>query len=160
MEFAATMSVCYNVIMEYLVGAIATFICLFLFSIIAKKEIAKTKPLRIQKTQSYSYEIIRPVVPLIQMLKTFQEDKLTTQASKHSEKNTIKVLQVGNAVYWIAKNSLYTANYSNGRINEESTKIVDTMALDAVQLEKIIYIVDTLTKEDPNDSSNPRDKEF
>lgn len=94
------------------------------------------------------------------MLQSFKNEKLVTQSAKHSEKNTITVLQLGDAVYWIAKNSLYTASYSNGQINEESTKVVDTMALDAVQLEKIIYIVDTLTRESSNDSSNSGDKEF
>jgi hypothetical protein len=130
------------------------------FSSIAKKEFSKSKPFRIQKTQSYSYDIIRPVVPILQMLQSFKNEKLVTQSAKHSEKNTITVLQLGDAVYWIAKNSLYTASYSNGQINEESTKVVDTMALDAVQLEKIIYIVDTLTRESSNDSSNSGDKEF
>lgn len=146
--------------MEYLVGSIATLICLLVFSNIAKKQSSVIKPLRIQKAQSYSYEIIRPVVPIIQMLKSFENKKLITQSSKHNDKNTLTVLQLGDAVYWIAKNSLYTASFSNGQINEESTKIVDTMALDDVQLEKIIYIVDTLTRESSNDSSNSGDKEF
>jgi hypothetical protein len=143
--------------MEYFIGSIATLISLWVFSVVVKKETKQIKPIKISRTQSYSYEIIKPVLPILELLK---QEPMDTQASRHAEKSTVKVLLVGSSVYWIAQNSLYTANFIDGKIDEESTKMVDTMALDDVQLDKIIFIVDTLTKEDSNDSSNPGDKKF
>lgn len=143
--------------MEYFIGSIVTLICLWVFANVSRKQTKQTKPFRVQKTQSFSYNIVLPILPILEIL---QKKKINTQASKYAEKNSVKVLQVGNSVYWIAQNSLYTAEFVNGKIDEDSTKVVDTMALDPVQLDKIIFIVDTLTKEDSNDSSNPGDKEF
>jgi hypothetical protein len=56
----------------------------------------------------------------------------------------VRAIAVEDQIYWIADNAFYTANIVDGDIEENSTRLVDTMAMDKVQLEKMMFIVDKL----------------
>jgi hypothetical protein len=64
---------------------------------------------------------------------------------------------LGSDAYWIKNNSLYTAKQDDGEIEEDTTKKVDMYAIDDVELKKMIFIVDVLTKgltDENRDSGN------
>jgi hypothetical protein len=71
-----------------------------------------------------------------------------TQTTDYVSKTSIRAIVVDNQMYWISDNAFYTATLVNGNIEENSTRLVDTMTMDKVQLEKIMFIVDKLREGD------------
>jgi hypothetical protein len=69
-----------------------------------------------------------------------------TQSSVYEDKMHVKVVLVGDEAYWILNNVLFVANEIDGMIDKETTRPVDTMGMDKVQLDKMIFIVETLTE--------------
>jgi hypothetical protein len=57
-----------------------------------------------------------------------------------------RVVFVENQAYWIKNNTLFVADMEDDMVDEATTREVDTMAMDKVQLEKVIYIVEALTE--------------
>ena len=55
---------------------------------------------------------------------------------------------------------LLTANIIDGNIDQNSTKGVDTMGVDKVELNKLSMIVDKLTEESINDNRNSGNEEL
>ncbi len=49
--------------------------------------------------------------------------------------------------YWIKDNTFYTADMVQGTVDKETTRIVDTMTMNKVQLDKMIFIIDRLREE-------------
>jgi hypothetical protein len=62
----------------------------------------------------------------------------------------------GKNAYWIKDSKVYRADLLEGRVQEDSAKVLDMMALDKVELEEVIFIVDKLTEGKSNDNGNPR----
>lgn len=77
---------------------------------------------------------------------------LKTQSTEHFDKSRVKVVITDSIAYWIKDNSVYQANIINGIIQENSTKVVDMMALDDVKLRDMMFIIDKLTEGQKNDS--------
>jgi hypothetical protein len=70
-----------------------------------------------------------------------------TQSKMHYDKTNVKVIILDNQAYWIKESVFYTADVDEfGFIDAESTRAVDTMAMNKVQLDKMIFIVDKLTE--------------
>jgi len=62
-----------------------------------------------------------------------------------------------NNAYWIKDNVFYMADMSSdGMVDKDTTRIVDTMAMNKVQLDKMMFIIDRL-REDTYDSGGSRD---
>ena len=57
-----------------------------------------------------------------------------------------RVVFVENQAYWIKNNTLFVADMDEGMVDEDTTREVDTMGMNKVQLEKVIHIVDALTE--------------
>tara|TARA_R110001606_G_scaffold356797_1_gene508177 strand:- start:1406 stop:1720 length:315 start_codon:yes stop_codon:yes gene_type:complete len=70
---------------------------------------------------------------------------LKTQATDFHDKMALKILILEDSAYWIEHNKLYQADVVRGQMDPSSTKVIDTMVLDGVELEKIIFVVDKLT---------------
>jgi hypothetical protein len=70
-----------------------------------------------------------------------------TQMSKHQKTMQIRVIFVGNEAYWIKDNAFYVATTIDGMIDHESAKVVDTIGMDKVQLDKMSFIVEKLTED-------------
>ena len=68
----------------------------------------------------------------------------------------VRVLYINNSAYWIEDSTFYTATFANGSILEDTKKAVDTMGMDSVELDKMIFIVDKLTEGLSDDSSDSR----
>lgn len=76
----------------------------------------------------------------------------TTQSKVHDKKTNVKVIIMDNNAYWIKDNLFYTAEISvSGEVDKTTTRVVDTMAMDTVQLDKMMFIIDKLREEDFND---------
>jgi hypothetical protein len=135
--------------MEYLIGSLLTFVLLLSLGFIFNRK-KKNLDLRITYSQSHVHELIRPFIP--------DNEELTavkiTQASKHYDQIHIRILMVQNKAYWIKNSVLYVADIINGDIDKDSTKEVDIISMDRVQLDKMMFIVDKLTEGTTNDYWN------
>lgn len=71
-----------------------------------------------------------------------------TQAMKHVDQYTLRAIVVDDNMYWIINNAFYMADIVDGNIEENTTRLVDTMTMDKVQLDKMMFIVDKLREGD------------
>jgi hypothetical protein len=67
-----------------------------------------------------------------------------SQLTKHKEKGTIKVIVLGNEAYWISNNIFYVAEAINGEVQRHTAKPIDTSILSKGDLDKMLFILDTL----------------
>lgn len=138
--------------MEYFLGSFVTLLILFVASRLFKNKINSVPKLRLQHTQSYSHEMLKFLLPTNGELLSYT---LSTQATSHKEKTTMRVLMIRDKAYWIKDNMFYSADLRDGEVLSETARQVDTMGMDRVQLEEIIFIVDQLTGGTGNDSGYP-----
>ena len=69
------------------------------------------------------------------------------QSNKYLEKDMTKIMIVEDKAYWIKDNQLYMAKVEDGKIDNYSTQQVDTMAMDSVELERTMFVVEKLTED-------------
>ena len=84
--------------------------------------------------------------------------KIKTQSRKYHEKMNIKVIIVDQNAYWVKDNIFYTAPMINENIDNELAQEVDTMSMDKVQLEQMLFIMDKLREGNNDDSRGSGDK--
>ena len=139
--------------MEFFLGIIFTLILLSIARalFIKSKIIEKYKINKLQYTQSYIYSL---VVNNIAKQLASPEPK-ETQARAFLAKTVMRVVFSDNLAYWIKDNQFYQANVINGQIDNSTTKIVDTMGMNKVELDKMFFIVQKLTEGKHNDSGDP-----
>lgn len=128
--------------MEFLLGfilAIGIVVVFRIFEIIANQ---KPNTAVIRYSQVRIHEIIKNYIPDYE----FDVKKPITQSENHRNSLYTRVVFVENQAYWIKNNTLFVADMEEGMVNEETTREVDTMAMDKVQLEKVIHIVEVLTE--------------
>ncbi len=127
--------------MEYFIGSLSTFLTLFFcIRFFLNDKDFKQKPNRFKYSQSHIYEIVKPLLPDIEFVKK----KPNRQSSKHEESTNVKVIILENKAYWIKDNLFYAAEMNNNKIDPDSTKVLDIMSMDKVQLDKMLFIVDRL----------------
>ena len=135
--------------MEYFVGAVLTLVAVAVTRFFVAKDNEKSGGIEISYSQSNVYNLIRPFLP-----EKLLRQVPPSQSSKHYDKIFTKILIDGDSAYWIKDNTFFTAAIIDGDIDKESAKQVDTMAMDKVQLDKMIKIIETLTKGNFNDYRN------
>ncbi len=141
--------------MEYLVGFFSSFFIIFvLFKLQTKKDIFKEPKIKkIKYSQSHIHSIVLPLLPK----NVKRGSKVKSQASIHESRYSIKVILMDNNAYWIKDNVFYMADMSSdGMVDKDTTRVVDTMAMSKVQLDKMMFIIDRL-REDTYDSGGSRD---
>ena len=84
--------------------------------------------------------------------------KTKTQSTIQHDKTNIRVIILDNNAYWIKDNMFYKAPLVNELIDKESAEQVDTMGMDKVQLDKMLFIMDRLREGIGDDSRGPGDK--
>lgn len=139
--------------MEYFIGSFVMLVTLLSFQRFAAKQ-EKTLHLKpIRYSQSKKFELTRySFNPSV-----FPSEKKKSQSRNHVLESTLRVILIDDSAYWIGDNSLFTAKVVDGEIDQESTKKVDTMGMDKVQLDKTIFIVEKLREgleDDSSDSGN------
>jgi hypothetical protein len=135
--------------MEYLLGSLVTLFALLIVSSIVKKE--PPQKYSIRHTQSNTYSLIAPYVPII--LAQHREIPIT-QSSKHFASSHSRIVFFENKAYWIANNSFVEADLVDGEIDQETKRAVDIMAMNKLELEKMMFIVEKLTEGTINDSGS------
>lgn len=79
-----------------------------------------------------------------------------TQSKMHSSKTNIRVIVMEDQAYWIKDNIFYTADILGDGVDKETTRRVDTMVMNKVQLDKMMFIIDRLREGNSNDSGSTR----
>ena len=81
--------------------------------------------------------------------------KKETQARKYMKQAWVRVVILDDNAYWIKDNALYVAELVDGAVDKESTKRVDTMSMNKVELDKTMFVVEKLRegRGDENSSS-------
>ncbi len=130
--------------MEYIVGFLSAFVFLYLISYLQRKyNIFYEISLRhLKPSQSHIHNLIYlSSEPIKNNIKK-------TQSKVHDAKTNIKVIIMDNQAYWIKDNLFYTADMSiDGNVNKDTTRTVDTMNMNSVQLDKMMFIIDKLREE-------------
>ena len=127
--------------MEYFLGSVSTIIAVIAVNILTKKSLSKNK-IRLKRSQSHLYKLLSDI-----SLKDIEKANKEKQSGKYLKKYSVKVMIVENKAYWIKDNQLYVADCTRGDIDGDSTSKVDTMAMDAVELEKTMFIVEKLSED-------------
>jgi hypothetical protein len=138
--------------MEYFLGSAITMIAMFITTrlILPRKLNAKVNNFRY--SQSHIHTLIMPLIPDIKSYKK----KMITQSSKHDERVNIKVVIFDNKAYFVKDGSFYSADMDGNFIDRQTATVVDTIGMDKVQLDKMLFIMDQLRDGKKNDSGDSR----
>lgn len=141
--------------MEYLAGSLITFlgIAALQYAFYKTTNVKQTK-LKLKASQSYNHKMFSPILLNLQDYRP-----RNTQSAKHIEQNRMKIAFTDNMAYWIKDNAVYSAelDQETRMIIEESTKEVDIIGMDKVQLDEMMFIIEQLTEGQSNDSWGSRD---
>lgn len=80
-----------------------------------------------------------------------------TQSKNHNNQINVKIIIVDNNAYWIKDNIFYTAPMLNENIDSDLARQVDTMTMNKVQLNQMLFIMDKLREGINDDSRGSRD---
>ena len=78
----------------------------------------------------------------------------SSQLTKRKEKNMTKVIFVDNQAYWVSENTFFVAESVNGEIQRQTARPVNTNGLSKVDLNKMLFILDSLKNGSKNDSGS------
>lgn len=137
--------------MDFLIGAISSFIFVLIIIKVSRQADIQYKPMSIRHTQSHFHKLMSPFYPVMQSSKDSMRPKKHTQSTRFNEDNTQRLIIIDNEAYWIKDSVFMKAPMVDGAVDMESTKSVDIMAMDKVELDKMIFIVDKLTRGFSND---------
>lgn len=131
--------------MEYFIAAFVTLVILFFAKYFYEIEKRQSVKMRVRYSQSHIFSLTMPFAFSI------PTKTLDTQATRHFDETKLKIIFTEEKAYWIRDNAVYEADIVNGVIQENSSKVVDMMALDDVKLKDMMFIIDKLTEEQSND---------
>jgi lipopolysaccharide export LptBFGC system permease protein LptF len=130
--------------MEYIIGFLSAIVFVyFLVRIQNKYDVLKVRLKFSKATQSRNHYLFERDVYVVQNKKK----EVNRQSTKHDKNVNIRVIIMDNQAYWIKDNVFYTAELNHGIVDKETTKEVDTMTMNKVQLDKMIFIIDRLREE-------------
>ncbi len=130
--------------MEYFLGSVITIVTILVFGKLFSKSVKPTKSVAIGYSQSYIHEVIKDSLPY----SGSQKASVVTQATLFNKELYHKVVIAEDVAYWISNNQFFYAPMEDGIIQKEFAKLVDTINMDSVELEKISFIVEKLTEGD------------
>ena len=145
--------------MEYLIGFfVGTIAMVLAYRFIIKNNLNQNSRVIISYSQSHIFNILKPFASIAYNL---NKPAIKTQTTEYEKSQTVKVIMAEGQAYWIRDNVFYTADINEDySVDNDSTRAVDTMSMDKVQLDKIMFIVDRLTEDIDNDGSNSRNTWF
>jgi len=135
--------------MDYVITVGLTFI-LFCFIIIVREKINKKMYSKVVYRQSDMH----------QMLKIFfnknlnNASGLTSQLKKRTEEKITKVIILDDSAYWVSDNVFYVGLAVNGEVKPETAVPLDTSELSKTDIDKLLFILDTLKDGKTNDSGS------
>lgn len=104
---------------------------------------------KIAYTQSDIHQIVKHFLPK----DLFEMPKLLSQARKHTRSNTVKVLVIEDQAYWVHDNMFYVADTVEGLVNPDTVRPVDTHNMSKRDIDKMLFILDSLKNGNSDDSS-------
>jgi hypothetical protein len=143
-------------IAEYFLGFLVAIVMLVLLRLLVPRIIKNNSTTKIKYSQTHIHNIIKDNLPD----HLFLPMKKPRQTINHEKSIHLKILFFEKEAYWIKENALFIAEQEDGIVKEDTAKRVDTMGMDKVQLEKVIYIVDILNEGNQNDSGYSRNSGF
>lgn len=141
--------------MDYLLGSLSTFIAIWFVSYRLKKSTSNVRITVPLYSQSQSFLVTRHSMGAYPIT-SYDSLSLKTQATEYFDKRHTRIVIYDNFAYWILNQKLYSAPFDGQEILNDSTKEVDTMGMDKVELEQMVFIVDLLTEGNSNDSGSAR----
>jgi hypothetical protein len=139
--------------MEYFLGSAITMIAMFVTTRLISYNKVNTKNNIPRYSQSHIHMLVLPLLPEIKKYKK----RMVTQSSKHEEKTNIRVVILDNKAYFVSNGTFYCADMHGTEIDKASATLVDTIGMDKVQLDKMLFIMDQLRDGNKNDSGDSRD---
>lgn len=133
--------------MEYFVGAIITVIAFAVVNLLLNKNKVEDDSLKITYSQSHVYELMRPFIEMVGPI----EENVKRQSTNYLKNVYMRIMIVKDKAYWIKDNAFYVADVVDGEVTKENARVVDTMNMDKVELDEMLFIVEKL-REDDNDS--------
>lgn len=112
---------------------------------------ATSEPLPLKISQSRTFSLLSPNII---MIARDHSDK-PRQSINHFNSIKVRMLTTETQAYWIKNNTVYVAEIENGIVLNETTKVVDIMGMDKVQLDEMMFIIEKLTEGNINDNWNP-----
>jgi hypothetical protein len=129
---------------DFLIGAIVTMFAYSISQRIIRKTLPKDENISvINYSQSHIYDLMRPFLEFADVVSS----NVPTQSINYLNNAYMKVMVVNSKAYWIKNNTFYVADVVEGEVKKETTKEVDTMAMDRVELNEMLFIVEKLREE-------------
>lgn len=137
--------------MDYLLGSTITFLTIAAVIFFVRRASKSEKILYVSYSQSQIHSLLSPLLQ-DEFIATLEQE---TQSTKHYNQLYTKILFIKKKAYWIKDNSFYVADLDEeGQVDVDSAKVVDTMAMNKVQLDEAMLIVEELTRGSGYDSRN------
>lgn len=134
--------------MEYFLGSAITIIAMFITTRIVNQRIKKNKENPFRYSQSHIHTLIMPLMPNLK----FYKKRMVTQSSNHYKKTNIRVIILDKKAYFIKDGGFYSAEMDGDLVDKHTATLVDTMGMDKIQLDKMLFIMDQLRDGENNDS--------
>lgn len=134
--------------MEYIITSVLTFVLSYFILRVIRKRSQKG----FSKTL-YSQSDIHNLLKYFFSLQINDKQKSPSQLTKRKEKDIIKVIVIGDLGYWVSENIFYVAETVNGDIIHQTARPVDTNSMTRKDLDKMLFILDSLKNGNKNDSS-------
>jgi hypothetical protein len=140
--------------LSYFVGSFLTILITYIVVRFRSRDIAMPgkSGIKISYSQSAIHETIKHFIP-----KDFHKKQMITQTTKHAEKSSLRVIIMEDNAYWVVDNKFYVAPVRQDGVDKESATVVDTMGMDKVQLDKMLFIMDRLRDGKDDDNRSPGD---
>jgi gamma-glutamylcyclotransferase (GGCT)/AIG2-like uncharacterized protein YtfP len=94
-------------------------------------------------TQSRTLQMINH---LYEVQREHDYRSLKTQSTDYFDKHHPRIMIVENEGYWIENNAVYRGEFYEDGIDKETVVKLDTMTMSDVELKKLIFIIEQLTK--------------
>lgn len=136
--------------MEYFIGSVLTLASVYFMNRLVSKSKSVVRTVKgIRFSQSRTYEMTKDLYPISHFMPAFPQ-RISTQATKHFDRNTTRVLYMDGLAWFIKSvdglDALHVADITENGFDENSVKRVDTYTMDDVELKKTMFIVEKLTE--------------
>jgi hypothetical protein len=135
--------------MEYILTIVLTFVVSWAILRVIKKNTQKGL-----STTLYSQSDMHRLLKYFFSLNIIKDEKNPSQLTKRRERDMIRVIVMGDLAYWVSDNIFYVAEAINGEVIPQSAQPVDTNSMSRKDLDKMLFILDSLKNGNKNDSSS------
>jgi hypothetical protein len=135
--------------MEYILTIVLTFVVSWAILRVIKKNTQKGL-----STTLYSQSDMHRLLKYFFSLNIIKDEKHPSQLTKRRERDMIRVIVMGDLAYWVSDNIFYVAEAINGEVIPQTAEPVDTNSMSRKDLDKMLFILDSLKNGNKNDSSS------